>query len=132
MSERSMNRGDTLVFDLQVFQPIAGTSQQVPANITGWFVWFTVKRYVQDADNMAVAAVTTTPTSVPPGGSITIVDAFSGKLEVTMPAAATLLLPDGGTTKLVYDVQVKDLLGRIFTVDAGTIAVTPDVTRATS
>lgn len=124
-----MNRGDTLVFDLQVLQPIPGSDARVPANITGWSAWFTVKRFVQDPDSFAIAQITLT-TSTPAGGTIVFTVPVNGQLEITMPPIATRDLPDGGVSELAYDVQVKDLIGRVFTVDRGILFVDPDVTRA--
>ena len=128
MADRTMFRGDTLVFDVQVFQaPQFGAPPGTPTppqNITGWFMWFTAKFHASDADSQAVSQVTSAPL-----GGIVFVDALSGRAEITMPAIATRSFPDGPVA-LIYDVQTKDLLGRISTVDAGTLTVNPDATRA--
>lgn len=115
---REMFRGDSLVFGVQVIR------DGIPQDISGWRMWCTVKYFVQDPDNRAVVQLDSTTTG------IDFTDPPIGKAEIAMPASATLFFPDG-VVSLVYDVQVKDLLGRIFTVESGTIAVSPDVTRAT-
>jgi hypothetical protein len=88
-----------------------------------------VKRTVSDPDQLAVAAVTTTPTSIPLGGGITWVARTAGQALVTVPALATRSFPDG-RVRLEYDVQGKDPSGNIFTVEDGAVIVRPDVTNA--
>lgn len=132
---REMKRGDTLVFDVQVFQAeLFGQPDGTPTppqNISGWFMWATFKRHYADPDNQAVCQVTSTPTSQPPDptGGIVFIDAVNGKAEVTMPAIATVGFPDGPET-LLYSVKVKDPTGRDFTVETGTVTVDPSATNA--
>lgn len=124
-----MRRGDTFVFDVQVFAPPPQFSppgaQGGPLNITGYSMWFTAKYHTADPDQQAVTQQTVT------GGGIVFTNALQGMAEITVPALATFGFPDG-VTKLVYDVQIKDLQGRISTVEVGTLSVYPDVTNATS
>ena len=117
-----MYRGDSYVFDVQVF----GDDGCTPQNIAGWSVWFTMKFYTADPDSRAVAQLTSAL-----GGGIVITNPSIGQARVTVPPSATALFPDGDVT-LVYDVQVRDLLGNIATVERGSITVIPDVTRAIS
>lgn len=119
MPERQMYRGDSFVFDVQVKQPTGAA-----IDITGWTMWFTAKRYVSDPDNQAVIRQDNGALA-----GIVFTDAVNGKAEVTVAPIATRQFPDVEDV-LVYDVQVKDLLGHVFTVEFGTLAVTPDVTRA--
>lgn len=115
MSERQMYRGDTFVFDVQVVK------NNVPQDITGWTMWFTAKYSYPDQDSQAAVQQST-------GDGIAYTFPLAGKAEITVAPIKTRGFPDGPVT-LVYDVQVKDLLGSIFTVDAGTLLVIPDVTR---
>ena len=119
---REMFRGDSFIFDVQVFQNDGCT----PQNISGWTVWFTAKRYISDADSQAVVQL---GTALPLTG-IVLTAPTNGEAEVTIPPFATSRFPDSPTT-LVYDVQVKDpLTSRVFTVEIGRLIVRPDVTRA--
>lgn len=123
MGTYAMKRGDTF----KLPDIYAKTSTGVTINLTGAKVWFTVKRAHAQFDTAAVHRADTTDGS----GHVTIADAASGRITAKMPAIATVGFADG-KQGLVYDVQVKDSAGDIFTVDEGTITVTPDVTRATS
>lgn len=124
MTARSMPRGDTLAFVVQVTNPLY--EGDVPLDVTGWKFYFTVKRWVSEPDQYAVHQDSTTSGS----GLVAIVTpATLGKVSVAMPAAKTILFPDTPTT-LVYDVEGIDVAGNVRTVDSGTIKVSPDVTRA--
>jgi hypothetical protein len=137
-----IRRGDTLVFGVQVrkrpqltfdtqVEYCARCPNGISVDLTGWFLWCTVKRTVSDPDQLAVAAVTTTPTSIPLGGGIAWVARTAGQALVTVPALATRAFPDG-VVRLVYDVQGQDPSGNLFTFDEGDILVRPDVTNAIS
>jgi hypothetical protein len=123
-------RGDTFVLDTQVLRPPPGSlpgSPPVPTNITGWMVWFTVKRTFEP-DQFAVCQLTTTPTGQ---GGIAFTQPLIGWMEVTMNPIVTRGFPDGNVA-LPYDIQVRDLSGNLFTVEKGVIVVMPDVTEAIS
>lgn len=125
-------RGDTFVFDLTVRRIPPGSPPGTPAapiDITGWFMWWTVKRTYTDADLQAVSQATSTPTSTPAGGGIVFTLAQAGKAEITMGPLATRAFPDG-TSRLVYDVQIMDPQGHPFTVERGYLLVEADVTNA--
>lgn len=127
-----MYRGDTLIIDAQVVAPPAFSpvcTPPSPQNITGWFVWVTLKYLVDNPDNQAVAQVTTLPSSTPAGGIINFVNPLAGMLEAQIPPLATRGFPDTVTT-LRYDVQVKRPDGLIFTVEEGIVDVWPDITQA--
>lgn len=119
---REMFRGDSFVFEVNVLQ-----ADCAPQNITGWSMWFTAKYFVADYDTQAPIKLGT----ISPLSGITFTNALAGQAEVTIPSVATAGFPDT-PTKLVYDVQVKDTTGRVFTIETGTLTVNPDVTRATS
>jgi hypothetical protein len=119
-----MSRGDTLQLAIQVLQ-----DNGAPQNLTGFTVWFTAKYTVYDADLRSVFALD----NISPGGNGGVVLTFPtiGEFTVTGPAVATQGFPDGVVT-LVYDVQVEDASGNLTTVETGTLAVNPDVTRSIS
>lgn len=116
MSDLQMYRGDNFVLEVQV------AKNGIRQDITGWFMWFTAKYAYPDPDSCAVTQRTTTD-------GIVFTDPANGKATITVPPLATRNFPDGRVT-LVYDVQVKDLSGAIWTVESGTLTVAPDVTRA--
>jgi len=118
-----MFRGDSFVFDVQVLQD-DGCS---PQNITGWTAWFTAKEHYAVPDATASIRLGTAS----PLTGIVITSPTEGKLEIVVPPQSTVNFPDT-TMCLVYDVQVKDGAGRVFTVELGTLSVRPDVTRAIS
>ena len=97
----------------------------VPANITGFYAWFTLKYETPDPDGNAVAQVTTG------SGAIVFTLPTAGVFTVVVPAVATSTISDG-RTGLVYDVQLQDLSGNIETADRGAIEVVADVTRSIS
>ena len=123
----TMSRGDTFVRDIQVTAPPPGAppgAQPVPVDITGWTLWFTAKYNLADVDAQAVAQLSTLTSG------IVLTTPTAGKAEITMPPGATVNFADAPVS-IYYDVQAKDLSGRIFTVERGVIVVTPDVTRTT-
>lgn len=130
--ERQMSRGDSLVFQVQATQPvnappIVQNVPFVPTDVTGWKFWFTLKYNFADPDYLAVAQITPTG-STPLGGSVTVLQATTGIIQVLMPPAATVQFPDSPVTCL-YDIQVLDTFGNTFTIERGTVTVYPDVTR---
>lgn len=124
-----MYRGNTLVFDFQVLQPVPfglpADTPVPPQDISGWYFWSTFKRYSMDSDAQAVAQMTSDA-----GKGIAFVDAANGKGEVTMPLQATVAFPDG-PVDLIYDVKARDLLGRETTIRFGTCRVLPGATSST-
>lgn len=136
-----MFRGDTLQFGVVVYAPTQFPSSQLgyctrcceapPQNLSGWFVWCTLKKYLPNPDLLAVAQVTSQPASFPLGGGILVAAPLLGQAHVTIPPAATQGFPDSDVL-LEYDVQTQDPSGNIFTVERGTVVVEPDVTNATT
>lgn len=124
--DRFMRRGDTFIFDL-VIPEDATDSCSPPKNLTGYEVWFTAKEHYGIPDSQASIRLGT----LLPLTGVVITSAYEGKVRVTVPATATVNFPDTSMT-LFYDVQIKDTLGQIFTVESGTLTVEPDVTRAIS
>ena len=140
---RDTNRGDTWQLYFQVVQDIdtgryyttashprgptlpgIPPPGSVPVNITGWKFWHTVKRHSLDPDLQAIWQGTSD------GGQIIIVAAVVGRGTSTMPPQATVGFPDGDVA-LLYDLQIKDVAGNVFTIESSTVVVHPDVTRAT-
>lgn len=122
MTDYAMKRGDTFKTTLYV-KDVNGS----PQNVTGWIFWFTVKRFATDPDQNAIFQARSDDLS----GAVTIDVAVTGQVTVRMPAFSTRLFPDT-PTRVVWDVQSKNVVGEIATVDEGKIKITPDVTRATS
>lgn len=125
-----MERGDSLIFNVQVLLPPTNLPPSVPVvpvaqNITGWTMWFTLKNNFQDPDSVAVSQLKSG------GAGITFLQPLIGLAQVNMPAQATVGFPDAPVV-LFYDVQAKDLSGNIYTVETGTVTVNPDLTRAVS
>lgn len=123
MSKLQIVRGDTFEINLQVFAQDGIT----PQDLTGATVRSTLKRKTDDLDTLAVSQVSSTPSSVPIGGSASLSAPTLGKINIKHAAIATKSL-ENACTRLVYDVQVTLSDGRVWTVDWGTIVVVPDVT----
>jgi hypothetical protein len=124
-----MLRGDTLVIDYSVKTDalsIPTLESGGAFNLTGCKLWFTGKRNVVLADNLADFSLTSTPVS-----GIVIASVVGGLVRVTLPPTATRLLPDGPMIML-YDLQILDSLGRVTTLEIGELTVSPDITRSTS
>src|SRR5579863_274172 len=103
---RESFRGDTLVFQIQVYQPPPNNG--APQNLTGWWVGFMAKKQDADQDSQAVAA-SSTLTAAPnvvtfPNG------ASSGLVQVSIGPLNTITLGDG-RVRLRYAVKVIDPSG---------------------
>jgi hypothetical protein len=114
----TMVRGDTPTFDIAVKKP-DGT----PLSLAGAQMWFTAKKSTMDTDLAAVFQKTI-------GSGITVTDATAGLAEVTLAAADTSALPS--RIILEYDVQVKDVIGGVYTIARGWLTVSGDITRSTA
>jgi|SRR5579859_1975040 len=120
---RPLTRGDTIQIDYDLLDKNGSPLDLTPISVR---VWFTIKYYLGDADQNAVAQATLM------NGGISFRDvSTSGHITVTIAAANTVNVAEG-TTKLYYDLQVLDSTGRVTTVEKGLFIVDPDVTRATS
>jgi hypothetical protein len=117
-----MYRGDTLEFPLAV-----KTATGTPYDLTNATLWCTVKRAYAEPDILALAQVTSTAQA----GIFIAFPPTLGKAQVVLPSSMTIDMGDAAVN-LVYDVQVKGSDGAVFTIEAGTITVYPDVTRRTS
>lgn len=113
-----MFRGDTPTFLITVTDRVGAAF-----DISGYEIWFTAKNNKDDPDASAVFQITTVT------GDIVITSGVGGLAEATPPASAT----SGFTAdrQLFYDVQLRNAaLTRTYTVAAGTLTVTRDITRA--
>lgn len=113
-----MFRGNTFPITVQVTRG----NPAVPVDITGWTIWFTLKRSTADPDPGVFQGSTLT-------SGVVITDAQNGKIACTMPASATSSFEDA-IVPLVYDVKGKDTFGNESTIDFGDVYVQPGVTQA--
>jgi len=100
-------------------------------------IWFGIKEDPDDSDNEAVVLISETigleringaAAGVPANGSITVLDAAAGILQVDLDEAETAkLVPD----KRFWDCQ-KLVAGVVTTPKAGRLVVTADIVRATA
>lgn len=110
-------RGDTVVIQMTI------TEDDIPMNLTGYSVWFTMKKVITDAD-AATGAIQKTV-----GSGIVLLDTVNGLIEITIAPGDTA--PNDGVQKYEADVQIKHTAsGKIETVARGTITFEPDITRA--
>jgi hypothetical protein len=112
-----MYRGDTVVFNMLV------TKSAVAFSLTGCEIWFTGKYAYKDEDSVAVFQKTI-------GDGITVTNALAGRGSLALTASDTEDLPPVKTL-LLWDVQIKDANGMIYTVASGSLVVMPDVTLTT-
>lgn len=105
-------RGDTKTFALNFT-----SDGNTPINITGWTIYYTVKRRLEDLDVDAVIRKTITTHTNPTGGQteIVLLNTDTQNLE---------------TETFWHDIQVKDTNNKINTIAFGTFNVLADVTRA--
>lgn len=112
----------------ETIQPQGSGGYVLGANgILGWTFWLTAKYDYSDAD--AAAAIQKLPASwtIQVHGDSTT----AGVVFCTINPADTAALPPYQVT-LVFDVKAKDESGRIFSVDDGTLTVSPDVSVSAS
>lgn len=86
--------------------------------ITGWTIFFTVKKEIDDIDDDAVIKKTITNHT----------DPENGKSELKLSSSDTNI--DSGN--YLYDIQIKNTLGEIRTILEGIFTVTKDITQRTS
>lgn len=129
-SSITVKRGDSWSISLTNIGALTGYTK----------LWFTVKRRPVDADFSAVVQIVRTASpdasslvyvngataATPANGTLTIDDAPTGDITITLQEAETANLTPGAYT---YDVQVLNG-GNVVTLTEGTFTVTADVTRA--
>ena len=119
-------RGDSKTLELTVTD---GNGDAV--NLTGAYIWFTVKKRAKDVDSKAV--ITKATANVDGGGDeqILITSGSLGLVEIYLVPADTedLNPPD---YKYQFDVQVKTAAGKVYTVARDTFQLLSDVTQGTT
>jgi len=110
MSEVALSKikGDTWRF------PVALTRNSVSIDITGYIIFFTVKKYVEHTDAEAVITKEITEHSDPTNG-ITAIDLLPTETDI-----------DSGD--YVYDIQVKTTADKIYTPVYGVLTIIADKT----
>lgn len=98
---------------------VAVTQSGAAYNLTGATLRMTAKYNYTDSDAQAVFALTS-------GTGITVTNAAAGLATVTISPSKTLTLPFN-QVNLVYDIQVTDAGGNVWTVVDGILYVLPNV-----
>jgi len=112
MTDFSMKRGDTFLIDHTI------TSGGAAFDLTGKSLRFVAKRSVADADSAAVIVHTI-------GAGIVVTNATGGLARTTISPADTTGLP-ALAQALAWELQLTDG-SNVYSVDAGTLLVSPDV-----
>ncbi len=109
-------RGDTIHIYMTLVE------DDLPLNLTGWDLWFTAKKDLNDTDN----AATTIQKRL--GSGIILIDILAGQIRITLLPNDT----NSNNTSITYvcDIQGKDPSGEIHTFDDGTMTISVDITRA--
>jgi|SRR6478609_8294558 len=93
-----------------------------PYNLSGAKVWMTVKTAYSVADPGSLQISS-------PASGIVFTDIPNGVINMTITAAQSAAL---AVQTYVYDIQIKDVAGKIFTLTSGTFTVNPEVTITTT
>lgn len=121
----TITRGDNRTILVDV------TQGGVPLNLTGYSIWFTAKQQIIDDDTSAKIRKGNvgplTGVSVIPNPKTGVYQ----RIRVDLVNGDTQTLADK-YYNLLYDVQIKDGSGSIYTVASGVLNVEPDVTEATA
>lgn len=104
--------------DFQVTVTVNGA----PYDLTGHKAWFTIKLNKTDPDSSASILSTTV------NGGITLTNPVGGIMTISLTPEETDLLPVG--TTLFADVQIRNPLGKVYTVMFDTVQVAQRVTTA--
>lgn len=115
MADFTIYRGDTVALNITI------TASGLAYNLTGKTMWFTAKTSYSIADPGTFQKKL--------GSGITVTDAANGRAQIVISASDTNSLGNSKVA-LVYDCQVKDSSGNIYTVASGNLIVIPDVTRS--
>jgi hypothetical protein len=105
-------RGDTKTFALNFTSD--GTT---PIDITGWTVYYTVKRHLEDSDSTALIRKVITAHT----------DPTQGQTEIVLENTDT---QDLEVEVLWHDIQIKNTEDKINTIAFGQLNILADVTRA--
>ena len=95
-------------------------------NLTGATVWFTVKRFISDADSSAIMVQKKSP------ASLSIVDPVSGMIKINITSSDSANFNNNWYNSYMWDIQVLDNLGDIITTTYGSLGVYPGITNTKS
>jgi hypothetical protein len=112
-----ITRGDTR----HLVGKITATPGGSPVDITDYYLWFTVKRRIQESDGGAFIQKYT-------ANGITITDGPGGQFAIDILNSDTAGSPAVEVAEYVYDLQIKDSLNNIQTLSKGRFLVEFDVT----
>lgn len=104
----SWPRGDSLPFDLEFKD-----DNDVPVNITGWSVYFTLKRNKSDISSIITKTITD------------LTDPINGKTTFIIPAIET----DTLLGVYYYDCDLRTIQGSAYAIVSGTVNFLADITR---
>jgi hypothetical protein len=92
--------------------------------------WLTLKRHHGQADGDAKLQKAITTTDVPGVGQVVTAGGVgvNGVIRFDLGQADTLGL---GTSRWIYDIQIRQSDVQVFTLETGTLQLSPQVTRAT-
>jgi hypothetical protein len=107
-------RGDSLPLNFEFTD-----TEGIPVNITGWTIFFTLKKNRGDIDSAAILTRTIAPAS--------LTDPVNGQTVFTIADTET----DSLLGTYYWDAQLKTIDGLIYTIISGTITFLEDVTRRT-
>jgi hypothetical protein len=110
-------RGDTTELPVHVVDE-AGA----PTSVAGSVFWFTVKRNIDDPDSEALFQKQL-------GSGITVIDAPTGQLLVSIAAADWAAYLDIDPLRMVWDLQERLPSSKVTTLAGGPFVVERDVTR---
>lgn len=112
----SMIRGDTMVMSMTI------VNDGIPQDITGGTFWFTAKNRLSDEDTAAVFEKTN-------GDGITLTDPTHGVARIELVPADTedMVISDSRGVNLYWDIQYKNVGGKVYTVARGLLTVYADV-----
>ena len=102
----------------------------LPADITGWRLWLTVKTSPDDSENDTGSETLFKADTEDGSGNLEITSATAGAFSWRIPGSASDALTS--RAELVFDIQAEDTLGDIATLKKDTITVVRDVTRRTT
>lgn len=119
MTHLSAVRGDTWLYSATIPNAAGG-----PYNLVGCTLWFTIKRNRADADADAAARLYWVHGGASAG--INVATPGLGVATIKLTQAQTGAMTNVG---YVYDLQLKDAAGDVWTVDEGTFGVRLDVTQ---
>ncbi len=118
----TMIRGDSRTIRGTLKHPVTNLA----LDISGFVIWFTVKRRYRDLDASAIIRKSTDGAI----GGIIVPDATNGTFFVSILPENTNTLESKDLIELIYDVQIITAAGLIQTVARGKFVVKGEITQA--